>query len=173
MCSDYRLSDFDYSLPSELIAQVPAAARTASRLLHVAGAHLTDLAFRDLIDLLDARDLLVLNDTRVIKSRLHAFKPSGGRVELLLERILGSHDAVFQLKASHPPRVGGVVILPGDIEATVVERNERFFRLRIDGIASLLDYLQVHGEVPLPRYIERQADASDEARYQTVYARDP
>src|SRR5438105_1404356 len=119
MCSAYRLSDFDYRLPPELIAQVPARERSASRLLHVDGTHLDDLAFRDLVRLLDAHDLLVLNDTRVVKSRLHARKPSGGRVELLLERILGSHDAVFQLRASHPPRVGGIVILPGEIEATV------------------------------------------------------
>jgi len=169
----YGLSDFDYALPPELIAQTPAPERTASRLLHVDGNERADLSFADLRRLLDPADLLVLNDTRVIKSRLHAMKPSGGKVELLLERIVGTHEALFQLRASHPPRVGGVVILPGKAEATVVARADRFFRFRFDGVSSLTDYLERHGEVPLPRYIARATDDRDETRYQTVYARHP
>jgi len=167
----HRVSDFDFALPPELIAQTPAPERTASRLLHVAGGTLADLAFADLPGLLAAGDLVVFNDTRVIKSRLHAAKPTGGAVELLLERMLGPHEGVFQLRASHPPRPGGTIDLPGGVTATVVARDGRFFRLRIAGPMSLLDYLDRHGAVPLPPYIARAPDAVDETRYQTVYAR--
>jgi S-adenosylmethionine:tRNA ribosyltransferase-isomerase len=167
----YVLSDFDYALPRELIAQRPAAERAGSRLLHVSGAELVDRAFADLPRLLAPGDLIVFNDTRVIKARLRATRPTGGRVELLLERALGDDEASFQLRASHPPRAGGVLLLPGDARATVVARDGRFFHLRLEGTASLLDYLERHGEVPLPPYIARAADRGDEARYQTVYAR--
>jgi len=167
----YTVADFDFALPPELIAQTPAPARAASRLLHVAGGALADLAFADLPRLLAAGDLVVFNDTRVIKSRLHAVKPTGGAVELLLERVLGVHEGLFQLRASHPPRPGGTIDLPGGATATVIERHDRFFRLRIDGAPSLLDYLDRQGEVPLPPYIARAPDAADETRYQTVYAR--
>jgi len=167
----YSLSDFDYALPHELIAQTPAPERTGSRLLHVSGAALADLAITDLPRLFARGDLVVYNDTRVIKSRLGALRPTGGKVELLLERALGEHEAVFQLRASHPPHPGGVLLLPGGARATVVERDGRFVRLRLDGIASLFDYLERHGTVPLPPYIARAASAADETRYQTVYAR--
>ena len=110
--SRLRLSDFDYDLPRELIAQVPARERTASRLLHVDGATLADLAFTDLPRLVAPDDLLVFNDTRVIKSRLLAAKPTGGRVELLLERLNGAHEALFQLRASHAPKIGSTLLLP-------------------------------------------------------------
>jgi S-adenosylmethionine:tRNA ribosyltransferase-isomerase len=166
-----RLSDFDYALPPDLIAQVPVPERTGSRLLHVAGTALADLGFADLPRLCARGDLLVFNDTRVIKSRLHAVKPSGGKVELLLERVLAPQEGLFQLRASHPPRLGGTIDLPGGVTATVVGRHERFFRLAIGGGVSLPDYLEQHGEVPLPPYITRAADAADLARYQTVYAR--
>jgi S-adenosylmethionine:tRNA ribosyltransferase-isomerase len=167
----HTLRDFDYRLPPELIAQMPAAERTGSRLLHVRGAVLEDLAFTDLPCLLAKGDLLVLNDTRVIKSRLAARKPTGGQVELLLERVSGPDEALFQLRASHPPRVGGELQLPDGARATVVARDGRFFRLHLDGVGSLLEYLGRHGEVPLPPYIARSAGVDDEARYQTVYAR--
>ena len=167
----HTLSDFDYALPPELIAQAPSVKRTGSRLLQIDGPRLLDLAFADLPQCLAAGDLVVFNDTRVIKSRLRARRPTGGNVELLLERALGPAEAVFQLRASHPPRPGGVLLLPGDARATVVERDGRFFRLRLDGIASLFDFLERHGEVPLPPYIARTAGAEDESRYQTVYAR--
>lgn len=167
----YTLRDFDYRLPPELIAQTPAAERTGSRMLHVQGAALADRAFTDLPRLLAPGDLLVFNDTRVIKSRLIGYKPTGGRVELLLERVLGPAEALFQLRASHPPRVAGELQLPGGAQAAVVARDGRFFRLRLHGVHSLLEYLERHGEVPLPPYIARAPDADDEARYQTVYAR--
>ena len=167
----HTLSDFDYTLPPELIAQAPAATRTGSRLLHVNGPQLADLSFANLTQCLAHGDLVVFNDTRVIRSRLHARRPTGGSVELLLERAFGPAEAVFQLRASHPPRPGSALLLPGDARATVIDRDGRFFRLRFEGIASLVDYLEQHGEVPLPPYIARAAGADDESRYQTVYAR--
>jgi S-adenosylmethionine:tRNA ribosyltransferase-isomerase len=169
--SRLKLSDFDYALPRELIAQAPSPERTGSRLLHVAGRTLADLAFTDLPRLVRPGDLLVFNDTRVIKSRLAAVKPTGGKVELLLERLLGPHEGLFQMRASHAPKVGSALSLPGGARATVTARRDRFFALAVDGVASLLDYLDQHGAVPLPPYIERAAVADDETRYQTVYAR--
>ena len=165
------LSDFDYALPPELIAQSPAVKRADSRLLQVDGQALGDLVFADFPRLVAYNDLLVFNDTRVIRSRLRARRPTGGNVELLLERSFPGNEALFQLRASHPPREDGVLLLPGDVRATVVKRDGRFFRLRIEGIASLFDYLEHHGEVPLPPYIARAVGAEDESRYQTVYAR--
>ena len=172
MAPNYTRSDFDYALPPELIAQEPAPERSGSRLLHVDGTWLADRRFVDLPALLRRGDLLVFNDTRVIRSRLAAVRPTGGRVELLLERTLGPDEAIFQLRASHPPRPGGTLALAGGARASVVARDGRFFHLRIDGIGSVVDYLERHGEVPLPPYIGRAAAAADAARYQTVYARE-
>ena len=169
----YALSDFDFVLPPDRIAQLPAAERTDSRLLHVAGEVLTDRRFRELPLLLRDGDLLVLNDTQVVKSRLVGVKPSGGRVELLLERILSATEGLFQIRASHAPRPGQSIRLPGAVDADVVARSDRFFRLRFAGVTSLVDYLARHAAVPLPPYIARSATAADEARYQTVYARRP
>jgi S-adenosylmethionine:tRNA ribosyltransferase-isomerase len=167
------LSDFDYALPPDLIAQTPAATRAGSRLLHVHGTALADLAFADFPRLIAPGDLVVFNDTRVIKARLYARRPTGGKVELLLERALAADEAVFQLRASHPPKPGGELLLPGDARAIVVERDGRFFRLRLERTGPLFDYLERHGEVPLPPYVARPADAADAMRYQTVYARHP
>ena len=169
----YRLSDFDFDLPSELIAQVPAPERSGSRLLHVAGARLVDLAFGALPELLVPGDLLVFNDTRVVRSRIVGRKHSGGRVELMLERMVAPCEAWMQLRASHPPRVGAAIELPGGASATVCERDERFFRLRFDVPTTLADYLEQHGAVPLPPYIARAPEPADAERYQTVYARHP
>ena len=129
----YRLSDFDFDLPSEQIAQVPAPERSGSRLLHVAGARLVDLVFGALPELLVPGDLLVFNDTRVVRSRIVGRKHSGGRVELMLERIVAPDEAWMQLRASHPPRIGARIDLPGGSSATTLERDGRFFRLRFDG----------------------------------------
>jgi S-adenosylmethionine:tRNA ribosyltransferase-isomerase len=169
----FRLSDFDFTLPPERIAQRPARERTASRLLHVAGDRIADLAFTVLPELLVAGDVLVFNDTRVVRSRLYARKPAphGGKVELLLERIVAPDEAWMQLKASHPPRPGAHIELPGGATATVLERAGRFVRLRLAIDAPLENYLDRYGEVPLPPYITRAPDSADEERYQTVYAR--
>jgi S-adenosylmethionine:tRNA ribosyltransferase-isomerase len=169
----YRLSDFDFDLPSELIAQVPAPERSGSRLLHVAGVRLVDLAFGALPELLVPGDLLVFNDTRVVRSRIVGRKPSGGRVELMLERIVAPCEAWMLLKASHPPRVGATIELPGGASATVRERDERFFLLHFDVPTTLAGYLEQHGAVPLPPYIARAPEPADAERYQTVYARHP
>ena len=169
----YRLSDFDYDLPQELIAQTPAAKRAGSRLMHVAGATITDRAFTDLPELLAPGDLLVLNDTKVIRSRLRGRRETGGRVELLLERIVAPDEAWMQLSASHPPKPGGRVLLDGGASAVVQERDGRFFRLRFDAEVPLDVYFERHGEVPLPPYVRRTPDAADSERYQTVYARHP
>ena len=176
MTRTYALADFDFALPPELIAQVPAAQRGGSRLLHVDGMHCDDRAFADLPSLLHRGDLVVLNDTRVLKARVFATKASGGRAELLVERVVGAHEAWVQLRASHPPRPGTLLHLPGDATATVRAREERFFLLDFAGTGPLVDWLDRHGEVPLPPYIARGtagSDASDAARYQTVYARVP
>ena len=169
----FRLSDFDFALPPERIAQRPAPQRTASRLLHVAGNRIEDLAFTALPDLLVAGDVLVFNDTRVVRSRLRARKPAphGGKVELLLERIVAPDEAWMQLKASHPPRPGAHIDLPGGATATVLERAGRFVRLYFSIDMPLEDYLDRYAEVPLPPYIARAPDSEDDERYQTVYAR--
>jgi S-adenosylmethionine:tRNA ribosyltransferase-isomerase len=169
----FRLSDFDFALPPEQIAQRPARERSASRLLHVFGDRFEDLAFTALPDLLVAGDVLVFNDTRVIRSRLRARKPAphGGKVELLLERIVAPYEAWMQLRASHPPRPGARIELPGGATATVLERDGRFVRLRFAIDTPLGNYLDRYAEVPLPPYIARAPDSEDEERYQTVYAR--
>ena len=176
-----RLSDFDYALPDELIAQVPAAERTASRLLHVAPAagapvgtddagRLDDLHVADLPALLAPGDLMVFNDTRVIRARLLGEKPTGGRVELLVERLLDASTVLAQLRASHPPAPGGTIAF-GPATATVVERRDRFFLLRFD--RDIEPLLAEHGHLPLPPYIRRPDRPADDERYQTVYARHP
>jgi len=172
--SRYRLSDFDFDLPPGLIASRPAAFRSASRLLQVEpGGTLADRRFAELPSLLHDGDVLVMNDTRVIRSRLFGRKPSGGRVELMLERIVAPDRAWMQLRASHPPRTGDAVVLAGGARARVLERDGRFFLLRFEDCAGVEAHLAAHGEVPLPPYIDRPADSADDERYQTVYARAP
>jgi S-adenosylmethionine:tRNA ribosyltransferase-isomerase len=170
-----RLADFDYALPPELVAQHPPAERGASRLLHVApgagGPRLADLGFADLPGLLAPGDLLVLNDTRVVRARLFGRKPSGGRVELLVERIEGEREASAMLRASHPPAAGTVLELDGGARAEVRGRDGAFVALRFD--APVLAVLERAGRLPLPPYIDHAPDAEDEVRYQTVYARHP
>ncbi len=170
----FTLSDFDFALPPELIAQQPAPERTASRLLHVNGAQLNDLHFSDLPGLLRAGDLLVFNDTRVIKARLHGRKASGGKVEALIERVIGNDAAMAQVRASHPPAIGSLLEFGSpafSAGAKVVDRDGRFFLLAFS--ANVWDVLEHLGEVPLPPYIRHGAEPVDEARYQTVYARTP
>ena len=150
---DYTLSDFDFDLPPDLIAQTPPAERTDSRLLHVAGESSPIAASRDLPALVRAGDLLVFNDTRVVKSRLVGTKPTGGRVELLLERVLSPDEGAVPDPCQPRPPSGAVDSPAGRREAVVVGRHDRFFRLRFAGVASLADYLAAHGAVPLPPYI--------------------
>lgn len=170
-----RLDDFDYHLPAELIAQAPAAERSASRLLHLDGGtgELRDHRFADVLDLLRPGDLLVLNDTRVIKARLTGRKATGGRIEVLIERVLDQRHAQAQVRASHAPQAGSVLLLNDAVEAQVVDRHGDLYRLRFSGDADVFTLLDRHGSVPLPPYIAHPPDAGDEARYQTVYAKTP
>ena len=168
-----KLDDFDYDVPRELIAQRPAESRSASRLLHLAGDAITDHVSSDLPQLLRAGDVLVFNDTRVIKARLSGEKQSGGRLEVLIERVLDRHDALAQVRASHAPRPGTRLLLAQAIEASVIERRGELFLLRFHFGENVYALLERHGSLPLPPYIGHAPDADDERRYQTVYARAP
>ncbi|HEY5365430.1 MAG TPA: tRNA preQ1(34) S-adenosylmethionine ribosyltransferase-isomerase QueA [Casimicrobiaceae bacterium] len=173
MESTYRLQDFDFSLAPELIAQAPPATRSESRLLRVGDGALVDGRFTDLPQWLTRGDLMIFNDTRVIKARAVGVKPTGGRVEMLVERIVGSDEAWAQLRAGHLPRAGTSITFDGGARATVLAREGRFFHLRFAGAQDVAAWLDAHGETPLPPYITRAADARDEMRYQTIYARHP
>jgi len=168
--------DFDYYLPTQLIAAHPPAQRSASRLLRLCSTSATavsDHAFIDLPQFLGRGDVLVFNDTRVIKARLFGEKDTGGRIEVLIERVVSAHTAWAQVRASKPPRPGSRLRLEDAITATMVARHDDLFELHFDGDESLLELLERHGRLPLPPYIERPADSEDEARYQTVYAQTP
>jgi S-adenosylmethionine:tRNA ribosyltransferase-isomerase len=167
------VDDFDYELPPALIAQCPTSERRASRLLRLRRGDLSDHSFAELPQFLTPGDVLVFNDTRVIKARLFGAKDTGGRVEVLIERVLGPSDALAQIKASHAPHAGGRLRLAGAIDAVVLERTDDLFHLRFESGASVFDLLERYGSVPLPPYITHRPDAVDEARYQTVYARSP
>ena len=170
-----RLDDFDYELPRELIAQTPAAERRASRLLHLDGVTgaMVDRSFRDIVELVAPGDVMVLNDTRVIKARLVGRKKTGGQVEVLIERVLSRDTALAQVRASHPPREASTLVLADAIEAVVTARHGGFFRLRFRNCSDVFELLERYGTVPLPPYIEHVPASEDEARYQTVYAREP
>lgn len=167
-----RVADFDFDLPDELIAQFPPAVRGGSRLLHVeASGTLHDRDFRDLPTLLHPDDLLVMNDTRVIKARLFGAKDSGGKVELLVERVSGEFEALAFIRASHAPKPGSRIHLSDDIIIDVLGRQDDLTQLRFPHpVLAVLDRL---GRLPLPPYIAHTPTADDEARYQTVYANEP
>ena len=169
-----KKSDFHYELPEALIAQVPLPERSASRLLLVppGDAAFSDLGVRDLPSLLQAGDLLVFNDTRVIPARLFGTKATGGRVEFLIERLLPGNEARAQLGFSKPPRPGTRIALDAGGEAEVLERDDSFWRLRFHVGESLEQWLQHAGRLPLPPYIQREPGADDAERYQTVFARE-
>ena len=171
----FTVADFDFQLPDALIAQHPAAERSASRLLDGTGPAPVDRVFRDLPGLLQPGDLLVFNDTQVIKARLFGEKSTGGKVELLVERVLTDHEVVAHMKVSKKPQVGGVLHMLGGFSATLVGRwpdeNGQLFRFRFSDEPHAL--MAAHGHVPLPPYIEHGDTAEDERRYQTVFAKHP
>jgi len=167
----HSIDEFDYELPSELIAQRPSETRSGSRLLCVGAGSLADRRFSELPQLLDSGDLLVFNDTRVIKARFTGEKASGGRVEVLIERALSEHEAIAQVRASKPPRAGSAMRLADSIEVRVLAREGEFYRLRFPDGATVFELLERHGSVPLPPYIRHAPRGEDEQRYQTVYAR--
>jgi S-adenosylmethionine:tRNA ribosyltransferase-isomerase len=168
----YSLSDFDFDLPPELVAQFPLPERSASRLLQVTpGGAMSDRAFTDIVELLSPGDLLVFNDTRVLKARFFGVKESGGKVEVLVERVLDDRTVHAQVRASKSPPPGTRIRLADAFDVVVGERAGEFYTLRFpDDVFSLID---THGRLPLPPYIDHAADAHDEQRYQTVYAKEP
>jgi S-adenosylmethionine:tRNA ribosyltransferase-isomerase len=164
-------AEFNFALPAELIAQQPLAERTASRLLEVRpGGEPVDRHFADLPALLRPGDLLVANDTRVLPARLFGAKVSGGRVEMLLERVLSTDEALVQLRSSHAPKPGSTLSFDGEVSATVLGRQDEFFVLRF--ARPVVEVLDQAGHVPLPPYIRRTDATADRERYQTVYARE-
>lgn len=169
-----KKSDFNYELPPELIAQAPLAERSASRLLVVppAPAPREDRVFSDLPQLLQPGDLLVFNDTRVIPARLFGQKSTGGRVEILIERLLGGSEARAQLGVSKSPKEGARIALDAGGEAEVLGRDGEFYRLRFHVPESLEQWLLHAGRLPLPPYIQREPGRDDDERYQTVFARE-
>jgi S-adenosylmethionine:tRNA ribosyltransferase-isomerase len=168
-----KLTDFDYSLPSSLIAEHPLADRAASRLLHVEPARLVDRCFRDLVNLIAPGDALVFNDTRVLKARLIGTKDSGGKIELLVERLSADPaECLAQIRASKSPKPGATLLLGQTTTciAIVQEREGEFYRVRFASGDAAAD-IERCGALPLPPYIRHTPDASDAERYQTVYAR--
>lgn len=170
---EWRLQDFDYHLPEGLIAQQPLAERTDSRLLVMPCASpLQDSCFSCLGSLLSPGDLLVLNDTRVIPARLYGQKASGGRFEMMIERLLPDQQALVQLRVSKKPSAGGLLLLEGGVEVEVLGREGELFRVRWLTSEPVLDMLDRIGHLPLPPYIARPDSPADKARYQTVFARE-
>jgi len=170
-----KKSDFHFDLPPALIAQQPLAQRSASRLLELDATadRLTDRSFGDLVDCLAPGDLLVFNDTRVLPARLFGRKDSGGAVEILIERVTGPHEARAQLGVSKKPKPGGRIVLADGSEVEVLGRDGPFFDLRFPAGEPLEKLLLRLGRMPLPPYIDREADDSDAERYQTLFARRP
>ncbi|MCM8611720.1 tRNA preQ1(34) S-adenosylmethionine ribosyltransferase-isomerase QueA [Accumulibacter sp.] len=170
------LDDFDFELPAELIAQQPAAERSGSRLLRLLDTGISDHRFDQLPALLDAGDLLVFNDARVIRGRMFGRKASGGRIEVLFERIIDARHALAQIRASKSPKPGSRILLEEAIPMLVGERSGEqgeFVALELAADGDLWSLVERHGRLPLPPYIKHVATAADEARYQTVFARSP
>ena len=170
-----KLSDFHFDLPEQLIARYPTAQRSASRLMQLNGnsGEVTHKQFTDIIDLIDAGDLLIFNNTRVIPARLLGQKESGGKVEVLVERVLDEHRVLAHVRASKSPKVGSKLILEGTVQVEMVARHDALFELRFLNDEPALSLLEQFGHMPLPPYIDRPDEDSDKERYQTVYNQVP
>ncbi len=170
-----KKSDFHYLIPESLIAQQPLGKRDSSRMLLVDGANdqLVDLKFTDFIGLLQVNDLLVFNNTKVIAARLYGKKQTGGKVEILIERITDDFHAIAHVKASKSPKPDTIIQLDENFECMVLARKDDLFELEFKGNATIDEVLQQIGHIPLPPYIEREDDKADEERYQTVFAQSP
>ena len=167
-----HISDFDFELPDELIAQHPPAVRGSSRLLAaLPGEPLRDVQFADLPQWLQPGDVMVFNNTKVMKARLFGQKASGGKIEALIERVLDAHTALAHIRSSKSPKAGSRLIFDGGIEAEMLERQGELFVLRFAGEQTVYELLEQNGHLPLPPYIERAAGEDDDGRYQTVYAK--
>ena len=161
----YVLSDFDFALPENLIAQFPLPNRSASRLMEV-GKTLKDRQFSDIATLFSPGDLLIFNDTRVIRARLFGVKQTGGKIEVLIERITAENLALAHIRASRSPKPGSVLRLANAFDVEVIKRKEDYFLLRFPEKVDIL--LEQYGLLPLPPYIKREAESADETRYKTV-----
>ena len=168
-----RTEDFNFYLPPELIAQHPTSDRASSRMLYVNGENSSSLdkLFLDLPSYLNPGDLLVFNDTRVIKARLFGHKHTGGNVEVMIERVINEHIAYAQIRASRAPKVGSQLKLADAFDVEVTARHDDLFELRFLSETSVLDLLELHGALPLPPYITHAATSEDEERYQTVFSK--
>lgn len=170
----YQVDDFNYELDPALIAQFPLPERTASRLMYVdpKGQAITHHQFSDVLGWISPKDLLVLNNTKVIRARLFGQKDTGGKIECMIERILNVHEVIAQLRVSKAPKVGSKILLENTFSAEVLEVENQFFRLRILAEKSVLELLEEFGKIPLPPYIARNPDEKDLQRYQTVFAKE-
>ena len=170
-----KVSDYDYQLPKELIAQFPTKERTASRLLKLASdGQLEDMRLASIDTEFNAGDLLVLNDTKVIPARLYGHKESGGKIEILLERIVSSSELLTQIRASRAPKIGQKIFIEGDGQAVLIVTGRKgdFFELNININGDIHDWFEQFGHMPLPPYINRADQSEDEERYQTVFAKE-
>ncbi|ASP48836.1 tRNA preQ1(34) S-adenosylmethionine ribosyltransferase-isomerase QueA [Cognaticolwellia beringensis] len=170
-----RVADFSFELPEELIARYPKANRSASRLMTLNGNDgvRKDETFTDIIDHVKAGDLLVFNNTRVIPARMFGQKASGGKLEVLVERLLDEHRVLAHIRCSKSPKPGSEIVLEGKVKATMVARHDALFELEFHGEQSVLSILDEVGHMPLPPYIDRPDEDSDRERYQTVYNEKP
>ena len=168
-----KVSDFDYELPPELIARFPPEERSGGRLLHLEASTgvINHLRFLDIVDLVHPEDLMILNNTRVIPARLFGRKQTGGKVEILLERILSETTALAQVRASKSPKPADMIVLDGHFEIKVLDREGEFFLL--DFPESVLAMTKRFGNMPLPPYMQRDDETLDAERYQTIYASRP
>ena len=168
------IEKFDFDLPQHLIAQTPLQRRDSSRLLvlNKNTKSFSDKKFTDFVDLLNTNDLLIFNDTRVIKARLFGKKITGGKVEIMIERILDDHHALAHLKTSRKILDGTIFVINEDVSVKVVRKEKNLFYIEFNSNLSCYDILEKYGHIPLPPYIERNADKSDENRYQTIYAKE-
>ena len=170
-----KLSDFKFDLPEHLIARYPTEQRSASRLMHLNGATslISHKQFSDIVSLVDTGDLLIFNNTRVIPARLLGHKASGGKVEVLIERILDEHTVLAHVRASKSPKAGTNLILEGALNVEMLGRQDALFELKFLHQESVLILLEKFGHMPLPPYIDRPDEDSDKERYQTVYNKVP
>jgi S-adenosylmethionine:tRNA ribosyltransferase-isomerase len=173
MTKPYNTSDFNYDLPEELIAHQPALSRDNSRLLVASDSKLLDLQFSNLIDFINENDLVVFNNSKVIKARLFGNKQTGGKIEILIERIISDEIFICHIRSNKTIPIGLIICLPDNLQIKIIEKLSGLFKVEIISNAiSIYDYLETYGSIPLPHYMNRHATDIDSARYQTVYAKD-
>ncbi len=165
-----NLADFDYALPEELIAKIPTQNREESKLLVVNNHHYQNLLFKNVIDFIDKNDLLVLNNTKVIKARIFGNKRTGGKIEILIERILTNNLFIAHIKSNKTIPLNLEIILPNNLIVYIIEKLNGLFKLKTDNNINLLEYLEQFGHIPLPPYMNRTDNTTDASRYQTIFA---